>query len=505
MFYLCQKTKRMESNVRVRFAPSPTGPLHIGGLRTALFNYLFAKQNNGEFILRIEDTDKNRFVEGAEQYITEALNWAGINFSEGPYKQSDRKEIYKKHVEVLIEKGLAYYAFDGPETLSAHRKDHEAKGKTFIYNWHNRLKLSNSLAMEKSDVEEKISNGEKYVVRFKCFEDNTIKCNDLVRGVVSVDPKLLDDKILYKSDGMPTYHFANVVDDHLMKISHVIRGEEWLPSLPLHVMLYDAFGWEKPSFAHLPLILNPNGKGKLSKRDGDKLGVPVFPLEWTSEKTSSKGFREEGYLPEALINFMAFLGWNPGDEEEVFSLERLISVFDLEKVNSSGAKFDVEKLNWFNHKYLQLKENNSIAEYLIEKTAELKNVEPGLVSKAVGLTKERANTLKEVWPLCSYLFMRPKEYNEKVFNKISCDLTLKIIKELCGEINKTEVFTKENLSESIKRWINEKEYGFGSVMQPARLALVGELKGIDLFLMIEFLGKEESLARLKVLTKNIKN
>lgn len=494
----------MKSNVRVRFAPSPTGPLHIGGLRTALFNYLFAKQNNGEFILRIEDTDKNRFVEGAEQYIKDALGWAGINFSEGPYRQSERKEIYKKHVQILIDKDMAYYAFDDAETLNSHRKDHEAKGKTFIYNWHNRLKLSNSLAMEKSAVEEKLSNGEKYVIRFKCSEENTINCNDLIRGIVSVDSRLLDDKILYKSDGMPTYHLANVVDDHLMNISHVIRGEEWLPSMPLHVMLYDAFDWEKPSFAHLPLILNPNGKGKLSKRDGDKLGVPVFPLEWKSEKTTVKGFREEGYLPEALTNFMAFLGWSPGNEEEVFSLERLISVFDLEKVNSSGAKFDVEKLKWFNHKYLQLKENNSIAEYLIERTAELKNIEPLVVEKAVELTKERANTLTEVWPLCSYLFVRPNEYNEKSLKKISSTLTIKILEELCAEINEIEPFKESSLSESVKVWINKNEYNFGSVMQPARLALVGELKGVDLFIMIEFIGREETVNRFKELAEKIK-
>ena len=494
----------MKSNVRVRFAPSPTGPLHIGGLRTALFNYLFAKQNNGEFILRIEDTDKNRFVEGAEQYIKDALGWAGINFSEGPYRQSERKEIYKKHVQILIDKDMAYYAFDDAETLNSHRKDHEAKGKTFIYNWHNRLKLSNSLAMEKSAVEEKLSNGEKYVIRFKCSEENTINCNDLIRGIVSVDSRLLDDKILYKSDGMPTYHLANVVDDHLMNISHVIRGEEWLPSMPLHVMLYDAFDWEKPSFAHLPLILNPNGKGKLSKRDGDKLGVPVFPLEWKGEKTTVKGFREEGYLPEALTNFMAFLGWSPGNEEEVFSLERLISVFDLEKVNSSGAKFDVEKLKWFNHKYLQLKENNSIAEYLIERTAELKNTEPLVVEKAVELTKERANTLTEVWPLCSYLFVRPNEYNEKSLKKISSTLTIKILEELCAEINEIEPFKESSLSESVKVWINKNEYNFGSVMQPARLALVGELKGVDLFIMIEFIGREETVNRFKELAEKIK-
>jgi glutamyl-tRNA synthetase len=358
--------------------------------------------------------------------------------------------------------------------------------------------------MEQREVEEKISNGERYVVRFKCCEENTIKCNDLIRGVVSVDPKLLDDKILYKSDGMPTYHLANVVDDHLMKISHVIRGEEWLPSLPLHVMLYDAFGWEKPSFAHLPLILNPTGKGKLSKRDGDKLGVPVFPLQWQGKESQAKGFREEGYLPEALVNFMAFLGWNPGNEEEVFSLESLVSNFNLEKVNSSGAKFDVEKLKWFNHKYLQLKDNDSIAEHVIKENKELKSEKAEMVAKAIGLTKERANTLTEVWPLCSYLFVRPKRYNEKVYNKISSELTLKIIEELCSQIKKVESFKEGALSEIIKGWINEKEYSFGSVMQPARLALVGELKGIDLFLMMEFIGKEESVTRLVELSKTLK-
>jgi len=494
----------MKSNVRVRFAPSPTGPLHIGGLRTALFNYLFAKQNNGEFILRIEDTDNNRLTEGAEQYIKDALEWAGISFNEGPYRQSERKEIYKKHVQMLIDKGMAYYAFDDAETLNSHRSAHEAKGKTFIYNWHNRLKLLNSLAIESSVVEEKLSSGEKYVVRFKCSAENTINCNDLVRGVVSVDSRLLDDKIIYKSDGMPTYHLANVVDDHLMNISHVIRGEEWLPSLPLHVMLYDAFGWEKPSFAHLPLILNPSGKGKLSKRDGDKLGVPVFPLEWKGEKTTTKGFKEEGYLPEALTNFMAFLGWSPGSEEEVFSLEELAAVFSLEKVNSSGAKFDVDKLRWFNHKYLQLKDNNSLAEYLIEKTTELKDTNLSLVKKAVGLTKERANSLNEIWPLCSYLFVKPCQYNEKTLIKITSPLTVKILEELCVEINDIEPFLESSMSAAVKDWINKNEYSFGSVMQPARLALVGELKGIDLFLMMEFIGKEESVARLVELSKKIK-
>ena len=362
----------MNSSVRVRFAPSPTGPLHIGGLRTALFNYLFAKQNKGKFVLRIEDTDKKRHVKGAENYIEEALDWVGIKQDEGPYRQSERKELYKKHIQSLIDKGLAYYAFDDAESLDGHRKSHEAKGKTFIYNWHNRLKLKNSLSLDKDEVKKKLAAKEKYVVRFKCFEDKTIHCTDLIRGALSVESKLLDDKILYKSDGMPTYHFANVVDDHLMNISHVIRGEEWLPSLPLHCMLYDAFGWDKPEFAHLPLILNPKGKGKLSKRDGDKLGVPVFPLEWKGEKGTLMGFKEEGYLPSALANFLALLGWSPGTEEEVFSMDSLIQNFDLKKVNSSGAKFDVEKLNWFNHKYLQSEKDEKIADYLVGARYELK-------------------------------------------------------------------------------------------------------------------------------------
>ena len=308
---------------------------HIGGLRTALFNYLFAMQNKGTFVLRIEDTDKNRYVQGAEKYIEDALGWAGIKHDEGPYRQSERKEIYKKHIQLLIDKGFAYYAFDNAETLDEHRKSHEAKGKTFIYNWHNRLKLSNSLSLSKEEVEKRLATNERYVVRFKCFDDKNIVCSDLIRGLVSVESKLLDDKILYKSDGMPTYHFANVVDDHLMKISHVIRGEEWLPSLPLHVMLYEAFGWDKPEFAHLPLILNPTGKGKLSKRDGEKLGVPVFPLQWKGEKNNLRGFKEEGYFPDALTNFLALLGWNPGNEKEVFSMEELIQCFDLKKVNLS--------------------------------------------------------------------------------------------------------------------------------------------------------------------------
>ena len=424
----------MNSSVRVRFAPSPTGPLHIGGLRTALFNYLFAKQNKGKFVLRIEDTDKKRHVKGAENYIEEALDWVGIKQDEGPYRQSERKELYKKHIQSLIDKGLAYYAFDDAESLDGHRKSHEAKGKTFIYNWHNRLKLKNSLSLDKDEVKKKLAAKEKYVVRFKCFEDKTIHCKDLIRGALSVESKLLDDKILYKSDGMPTYHFANVVDDHLMNISHVIRGEEWLPSLPLHCMLYDAFGWGKPEFAHLPLILNPKGKGKLSKRDGDKLGVPVFPLEWKGEKGTLMGFKEEGYLPSALANFLALLGWSPGTEEEVFSMDNLIQNFDLKKVNSSGAKFDVEKLNWFNHKYLQSEKDEKIADHLVGARYELKKTNKEDVIRAVGLTKERARTLNELWSLCDYLFKAPSYYNEKALKKISTSSTIDILSDLSKKL-----------------------------------------------------------------------
>jgi len=493
----------MNSSVRVRFAPSPTGPLHIGGLRTALFNYLFAKQNKGKFVLRIEDTDKKRHVKGAENYIEEALDWVGIKQDEGPYRQSERKELYKKHVQSLIDKGLAYYAFDDAESLDGHRKSHEAKGKTFIYNWHNRLKLKNSLSLDKDEVKKKLAAKEKYVVRFKCFEDKTIHCKDIIRGAISVESKLLDDKILYKSDGMPTYHFANVVDDHLMNISHVIRGEEWLPSLPLHCMLYDAFEWDKPEFAHLPLILNPKGKGKLSKRDGDKLGVPVFPLEWKGEKGTLRGFKEEGYLPSALANFLALLGWSPGTEEEVFSMDSLIQNFDLKKVNSSGAKFDVEKLNWFNHKYLQSEKDEKIADYLLGARYELKKTNKEDVIRAVGLTKERARTLNELWSLCGYLFKAPSCYNEKALRKISTSLTIDILGDLSKKLESVSSFKEAEISSTVKSWINESGKSFGSVMQPARLALVGELNGVDLYVIFEFLGKQESISRLNSLIKKI--
>ncbi|MAO36096.1 MAG: glutamate--tRNA ligase, partial [Zunongwangia sp.] len=366
----------MSSNVRVRFAPSPTGPLHIGGVRTALYNYLFAKKHGGDFILRIEDTDQNRYVEGAEKYIIDSLNWCNIPYDEGPgkekdcgpYRQSERKSLYKAYADKLIESGNAYYAFDSAEDLDKHRKSHEAEGKNFIYNWHNREKLDNSLALPEEQVKKRIENGEHYVVRFKSPKDEILKISDEIRGNMEIDTNILDDKVLYKSDGMPTYHLANIVDDHLMKISHVIRGEEWLPSLALHFMLYRAFGWAAPKFAHLPLILKPQGKGKLSKRDGDKLGFPVFPLQWKDPESGeiSAGYREDGYFPEAVTNMLAFLGWNPGTEQEFFSLEELTKAFDLKRVHKGGAKFDPEKTKWFQQHYLQEADNNFIAEQFLD-------------------------------------------------------------------------------------------------------------------------------------------
>ncbi|MFT5243216.1 MAG: glutamyl-tRNA synthetase, partial [Psychroserpens sp.] len=375
----------MTKPVRVRFAPSPTGPLHIGGVRTALFNYLFAKKHKGTFVLRVEDTDQNRYVEGAEDYIVESLNWCGIPFDEGPgknekfgpYRQSERKHLYKQYADELIEKGHAYYAFDTSETLDFHRKDHEANGKTFIYNWHNRLKLSNSLSLTEDETQAKLDAGEDYVIRFKSPQDETLRLKDSIRGDIKIDTNVLDDKVLFKSDGMPTYHLANIVDDHLMEISHVIRGEEWLPSLALHYQLYDAFGWDAPEFAHLPLILKPTGKGKLSKRDGDKLGFPVFPLEWTDPKTGdvAKGYKEEGYFADAMINFLSFLGWNPGTEQEIFNLDELINAFELERVNKAGARFDPDKIKWFNHHYMQEQDDYGLAVAFKNLRPELKDID----------------------------------------------------------------------------------------------------------------------------------
>jgi len=497
----------MTKNVRVRFAPSPTGPLHIGGVRTALFNYLFAKKHNGTFILRIEDTDQNRFVEGAEQYIIDALNWCGMPFDEGvgkagafgPYRQSERKDIYKAYAEELIASGHAYYAFDTSEKLDFHRKDHEAKGKTFIYNWHNRLKLDNSLSLDAEAVKAKLNAGEDYVIRFKSPQDETLHLKDIIRGDIKINTNILDDKVLFKSDGMPTYHLANIVDDHLMEISHVIRGEEWLPSLALHYQLYAAFGWDAPEFAHLPLILKPTGKGKLSKRDGDKLGFPVFPLEWTDPQNNaiSRGYKEDGYFAEAMVNFLAFLGWNPGTEQEIFSLDGLIEAFDLKKVNKSGARFDPDKTKWFNHHYMQEQHNDVLAEAFKSEHTQLAEIDVNYISLVVGLIKERATFVSDFWGLSHFFFTAPKSYDEKASKKAFKEGTKDILKQVIGIVNNTDDFTVDTLQTNLKGWITTNEIGFGKVMMPLRLALVGALQGPDVFDIMYMIGKAETVARIE--------
>ncbi len=497
----------MSQNVRVRFAPSPTGPLHIGGVRTALFNYLFAKKHDGDFVLRIEDTDQNRYVAGAEDYIVEALNWCGIPFDEGPgkdgglgpYRQSERKHLYKQYADRLVAEGKAYYAFDAAETLDFHRKDHEAKGKTFIYNWHNRSKLSNSLSLSEEEVHAKLDAGEDYVIRFKSPKGETLVLRDTVRGKITIDTNILDDKVLFKSDGMPTYHLANIVDDHLMEITHVIRGEEWLPSLALHVLLYQAFGWKTPDFAHLPLILKPTGKGKLSKRDGEKLGFPVFPLEWKDPKTQgvSRGYREDGYFPEAVINFLAFLGWNPGTEQELFSLEELIEVFSLERVNRSGARFDPEKIQWYNQQYLQQKSDAELV-VAFEEILAAKGVSTTRdLTAIVSSLKERATFVEDFWKLGGFFFEAPMTFDEKAAKKGWKEGTSALMSELVKVIDLLEDLSQERLSTAIKGWVASKEIGFGKVMMPLRLALVGSLQGPDVFEVVSILGKEETIARIK--------
>jgi len=495
----------MTKKVRVRFAPSPTGPLHIGGVRTALFNYLFAKKHNGEFLLRIEDTDQNRYVEGAEEYIVEALNWLNIPYDEGPgkeercgpYRQSERKSLYKKYVDDLVATGNAYYAFDTAEELDAHRKQHEEKGKTFIYNWHNRLKLKNSLSLTTAEAQKKIEAGEEYVIRFKSPEDEILSLKDIIRGDIQVDTNILDDKVLYKSDGMPTYHLANIVDDHLMDITHVIRGEEWLPSLALHILLYRAFGWNPPEFAHLPLILKPTGNGKLSKRDGDKMGFPVFPLQWnTSNGELFSGYREDGYIPEAVVNMLAFLGWNPGTEQEIFSLQELVKAFDLERVHKAGAKFDPEKTKWFQNHYFQLLDTKEVTSQFKNWLGQ-QNISTSLdLEKIVSLVKERASFVHELWEQSNYFFNAPTTYDEKSYQKAFKDDTAVLLSQVVSLIEQIEEFSTENISKEIKNWITAENIGFGKVMMPLRLALVGEMKGPDVFEIISVLGKEETLSRI---------
>ncbi|WP_298532250.1 glutamate--tRNA ligase [uncultured Algibacter sp.] len=503
----------MTKNVRVRFAPSPTGPLHIGGVRTALFNYLFAKKHNGEFILRIEDTDQNRYVEGAEQYIIAALNWCNMTFDEGPgknekfgpYRQSERKHLYKQYANDLIASGNAYYAFDTSEILDFHRKDHEAKGKTFIYNWHNRLKLTNSLSLSAEEVKAKLEAGEDYVIRFKSPQDETLNLKDIIRGDIKIDTNILDDKVLFKSDGMPTYHLANIVDDHLMEITHVIRGEEWLPSLALHYQLYKAFGWEAPQFAHLPLILKPTGKGKLSKRDGDKLGFPVFPLEWKDPKTGdvSRGYKEDGYFPEAMVNFLAFLGWNPGTEQEIFNLDELINAFELERVNKSGARFDPDKTKWFNHHYMQEQDNEVLAEAFKKERTELSEIDVNYIAMVINLVKERATFVSDFWGLSHFFFNSPTSFDEKASKKALKEGTTDLMNQLINIINANTDFTVETLQTEIKGWITSNEISFGKVMMPLRLALVGALQGPDVFDIIYMIGKNETIKRIEKIIKSI--
>jgi glutamyl-tRNA synthetase len=495
----------MSKQVRVRFAPSPTGPLHIGGVRTALFNYLFAKQNGGVFYLRIEDTDQNRFVLGAESYILEALEWLGISPDEtigknekfGPYRQSERKHLYKQYADELINSGWAYYAFDTSEALDLHRKQHEEQGKTFIYNHHNREKLDTSLVISNEETLKRIANNEEYVIRFKTPVDETLHLKDIIRGDVKFETNVLDDKVLFKSDGMPTYHLANIVDDHLMETSHVIRGEEWLPSMPLHVLLYRAFGWEAPEFAHLPLILKPIGNGKLSKRDGDKLGFPVFPLEWKTEEGISSGYRENGFFPEAVINFLALLGWNDGTEQEIFSLEELVEKFDLNRVHKAGAKFDPEKNKWFNHNYLQMQSDESLAKSfaLIVASNGIAASEAHL-TKVVSLIKERANFVSEFWDLSEFFFVAPAVYDEKA-SKNWKEETPELMQQLIAVLKTIEDFTTETIETTVKDWMTANEIGMGKIMQPFRLSLVGALKGPHLFDIVAFIGKEETIKRIQ--------
>ena len=503
----------MSKQVRVRFAPSPTGALHIGGVRTALFNYLFAKKHNGIFFLRVEDTDQNRFVEGAEQYILDALEWLGISPSEtvgknekfGPYRQSERKHLYKKYADELINSGNAYYAFDTNEALDLFRKKEEEQGKTFIYNHHNREKLDNSLVISKEETENRIAKGEDYVIRFKTPVNETLHLHDIIRGEIKFETNLLDDKVLFKSDGMPTYHLANIVDDHLMETSHVIRGEEWLPSMPLHVLLYRSFGWESPEFAHLPLILKPVGNGKLSKRDGDKLGFPVFPLQWETDGKVSLGYKEKGFFPEAVVNFLALLGWNDGTEQELFSLDELVEKFDLTRVHKSGAKFDPEKNKWFNHQYLQKQNDESLAiefkKILVENDTDSSFLGMANLTKIVNLIKERANFVSDFWELSEYFFVAPIGYDEKA-GKNWKEETPNLMKQLIEVLNSIEDFTSINIETIVKDWMTKNEIGMGKIMQPFRLSLVGELKGVHLFDIAEVIGKEETVSRIEKAIKS---
>ncbi len=496
-----------DRKVRVRFAPSPTGALHIGGVRTALYNYLFARQHGGDLVFRIEDTDSNRFVPGAEEYIIESFRWLGIKFDEGvsfggehgPYRQSERRSIYKKYVEQLLAADKAYIAFDTPEQLEAKR----AEVQNFQYDARTRGEMNNSLTLPKEEVERRIADGEQYVVRFKVEPGIDVHIDDMIRGHVVIKSDILDDKVLYKSaDELPTYHLANIVDDHLMEITHVIRGEEWLPSAPLHVLLYRAFGWEDtmPTFAHLPLLLKPEGKGKLSKRDGDRLGFPVFPLEWHDPKTGdvSSGYRESGYFPEAVVNFLALLGWNPGTEQELFTLDELVEAFDIHKCSKAGARFDYQKGIWFNHEYMLKKSNEEVANLFAPIVAN-NGVDETMerITKVVAMMKDRVNFVKELWPLCSFFFIAPTEYDEKTVKKRWKADSAKVMSELADVLEGIDDFSVEGQEPVVMKWVEEKGYKLGDVMNAFRLTLVGIGKGPGMFDISAFLGKEETLKRLR--------
>lgn len=496
-----------DRKVRVRFAPSPTGALHIGGVRTALYNYLFARQHGGDLVFRIEDTDSNRFVPGAEEYIIESFRWLGIKFDEGvsfggehgPYRQSERRSIYKKYVDQLLAADKAYIAFDTPEQLEAKR----AEIQNFQYDARTRCEMNNSLTLPKEEVERRIADGEQYVVRFKVEPGIDVHIDDMIRGHVVIKSDILDDKVLYKSaDELPTYHLANIVDDHLMEITHVIRGEEWLPSAPLHVLLYRAFGWEDtmPTFAHLPLLLKPEGKGKLSKRDGDRLGFPVFPLEWHDPKTGdvSSGYRESGYFPEAVVNFLALLGWNPGTEQELFTLDELVQAFDIHKCSKAGARFDYQKGIWFNHEYMLKKSNEEVANLFAPIVAN-NGVDETMerITQVVAMMKDRVNFVKELWPLCSFFFIAPTEYDEKTVKKRWKADSAKVMGELADVLEGIDDFSVEGQEPVVMKWVEEKGYKLGDVMNAFRLTLVGIGKGPGMFDISAFLGKEETLKRLR--------
>jgi glutamyl-tRNA synthetase len=512
------KQKAMSNTkVRVRFAPSPTGPLHIGGMRTALFNYLYAKKNGGDFILRIEDTDQNRFVPGAEEYIAKSLKWCGLNPDEspeiggeyGPYRQSERKKLYKKYVDQLLESGFAYVAFDTPEEIEALRTVAESKGDTFSYGIGTRENLNNSLRLSAEEVQQKMDAGENFVIRFKMPEDVNVTETDLIRGEVTFNTtKSLDDKVLFKSDGMPTYHLANVVDDHLMKITHVIRGEEWLPSMPLHVLLYRAFGWEdtQPKFAHMPLTLKPTGKGKLSKRDGDKMGFPVFPLPWKDPATgsTSRNYKEDGYFPEAFINMLAFLGWSPGTDQEFYTLDELIEVFSLDRIVKSGSRFDPEKAKWYNKHYFQLKSEKELAE-LFKPVLQVKGVSAAdeKIEKVIAEIKERCEFVSDIWTQGSFFFEAPTEYDEQSVKKRWKEETPDQLKSIVEVFESVDNWEAASIKESFSAFMNEKGWGFGAIMNPLRLCLVGGNMGPDLFVICEILGKEETISRINSAVKVI--